>query len=154
MLVNQTLGTAEYDAILQAQRSTDPDVVIEIKYIRRGFKSAWLRESAMRIALADQLYEARLKRHSVPLLIVIFSEEGASQQSEFQRPVVFKRKSINLTKDSIYNVVEMESAAGRIMFGFNQTTGELMDVIGPCRLMAETPIPVLNDETLVLRASA
>jgi hypothetical protein len=84
LLVNQTLGTAEYDAILQAQRPTDPDVVVEIKYIRRGFKYAWLRESAMRLALADQLYDARLKRHSVPVLIVIFSAEEASQQSEYE----------------------------------------------------------------------
>jgi hypothetical protein len=83
LLVNQTLGTAEYDAILQELRSTDLDVVIEIKYIRQGFKYSWLRESAMRLALANELYQTRLKRHSVPLLLIIFSEDEASAQSEF-----------------------------------------------------------------------
>jgi hypothetical protein len=85
LLINQTLGTAEYDAILQAIRPTDPDVVVEIKYIRQGFKYAWLRESAMRLALADQLYNAKLKRDSVPLLLVIFSVGELSQQSEVQK---------------------------------------------------------------------
>jgi hypothetical protein len=82
LLVNQILGTAEYDAILQPLRSTDPDVVIEIKYIRRGFKYAWLRESAMRLALAKELYDARLERQSVALLIVIFSVDEVFQQPD------------------------------------------------------------------------
>ncbi len=84
LLLNQTLGTAEYEAILQALGSTDPDIVIDIKYIRHGFKYAWLRESAMRLALAKQLYDARLKRHTVPLLLVILSVEEVSQQSKVQ----------------------------------------------------------------------
>jgi hypothetical protein len=84
LLVNQRLGTAEYDAILQALRPTEPDVVIEIKYIRRGFKYPWLRESAMRLALANEVYDARLKRNSIPVLIVIFAAEEVFQQSEFQ----------------------------------------------------------------------
>jgi hypothetical protein len=48
-------------------------------------------------------------------------------------PMVFKRKSINLTNESLYKVVEMQSPAGRILFGFSKNTGELVDVIGPCR---------------------
>jgi hypothetical protein len=52
-------------------------------------------------------------------------------------PMVFKRKSINLTSESVYKVVEMESPAGKILFGFNKDTGELVDVIGPCRLTAD-----------------
>ena len=52
-------------------------------------------------------------------------------------PMVFKRKSINLTSESVYKVVEMESPAGKILFGFNKDTGELVDVIGPCRLAAD-----------------
>jgi len=41
-----------------------------------------------------------------------------------------------LTSESVYKVVEMESPAGKILFGFNKDTGELVDVIGPCRLTA------------------
>jgi len=61
------------------------------------------------------------------------------------RPVVFRRKSVNRTTDSIYKVVEMESSAGKILFGFNKTTGELMDVIGPC-LSACVKSPRVTDE--------
>ncbi|MGA2647196.1 MAG: hypothetical protein ABSF15_21010 [Candidatus Sulfotelmatobacter sp.] len=56
-------------------------------------------------------------------------------------PMVFKRKSINIS-ESAYRVVEMESPAGKILFGFNKDTGELVDVIGPCRLTPEAPSPV------------
>jgi hypothetical protein len=51
-------------------------------------------------------------------------------------PMVFRRKSIHLS-ESLYKVVEMESPAGKILFGFNTSTGELVDVIGPCRLTSE-----------------
>jgi hypothetical protein len=83
LLENQRLGTAEYDAILQSLLSTRPDVIVEIKYIRRGFRQSWLRESAMRLVLAKELYDAQLGRHSIPLLLVIFSAEDASTKSEF-----------------------------------------------------------------------
>jgi len=68
-------------------------------------------------------------------------------------PMVFKRKSIHLS-ESLYKVVVMESPAGKILFGFSKDTGELVDVIGPCRLTSETPIPVVDDEFLASRASA
>jgi hypothetical protein len=55
-------------------------------------------------------------------------------------PLVFKRKSINLTNESLYKVVEMEFPAGKILFGFSKDTGELMDVIGPCRLTSDPSI--------------
>jgi len=108
LLVNQTLGTAEYDAILQPLSSTDPDVILEIKYIRKGFKYAWLRESAMRLALAAQLYDARLKRRSIPVLAVIFSEE-ASQQSEVQE--IRARAEINLRQRGVGVRIEYISEA-------------------------------------------
>jgi hypothetical protein len=38
----------------------------------------------------------------------------------------------------------MESPAGKILFGFNKNTGELVDVIGPCRLTPETQVLVLD----------
>jgi hypothetical protein len=65
-------------------------------------------------------------------------------------PMVFKRKSINLTSESTYKVVEMESPAGRILFGFSKDTGDLVDVIGPCRFTPEAPTPVLNDKSVAL----
>jgi hypothetical protein len=48
-------------------------------------------------------------------------------------PMVFTRKSVNLTSEPLYKVVEMQSSAGKILFGFDKDTGELVDVIGPCR---------------------
>ena len=84
ILNNQRLGSAEYDVILQSLRSSEPDGIIEIKYITKGFKHSWLRESAMRLSLATELYETRLGRRSRPLLLVIFSTDDLRERSEFR----------------------------------------------------------------------
>jgi hypothetical protein len=68
-------------------------------------------------------------------------------------PMVFRRKSVNFTADFGYQVVEMESGAGRILFGFNKTTGELVDVMGPCRRKPETPIPMPEGSTDTLETA-
>jgi hypothetical protein len=85
LLINQRLGTAEYDVILQPLLQTEPDIVIEIKYIRQGFKYGWLRESVMRLAVATELYAARLDRRCLPVLLVVFASEDAPLQWEFQQ---------------------------------------------------------------------
>jgi hypothetical protein len=37
----------------------------------------------MRLVLAKELYDAKLGRHSIPLLLVMFSVEDASTKLEF-----------------------------------------------------------------------
>ena len=47
-------------------------------------------------------------------------------------PMVFQAQEYPFNSESAYRVVEeMESGAGKIMFGFHKDTGELVDVIGP-----------------------
>lgn len=48
-------------------------------------------------------------------------------------PMVFQAQEYPFNSESAYRVVEMESGAGKIMFGFHKDTGELVDVMGPCR---------------------
>jgi hypothetical protein len=49
-------------------------------------------------------------------------------------PRVHGSKNIKLVHDSYYDVVEMASSAGRMIWGFSKETGELRDIIGPTLL--------------------
>jgi len=83
--VNQRLGAAEYDVILNSNIQGAPDVIIELKYIRQGFHYSWMRESASRLILATELYAERLHRKSVPLLLIITANAVALSDTDFGR---------------------------------------------------------------------
>jgi hypothetical protein len=80
---NQRLGNAEYDIILESNEKKDSDILIEVKYIRRGFQSGWMRESVGRLMLANDLYMERLKRKSSPLLLIVTAEAVEISTSQF-----------------------------------------------------------------------
>jgi hypothetical protein len=82
---NQRLGSAELDVVLESRNSEQPDVIVEIKYIRRGFQFGWMRESVSRLVLATDLYTERLKRKAVPLLLIITAETVKLSESDFAR---------------------------------------------------------------------
>jgi hypothetical protein len=84
LLVNQRLGIAEYDAILQSIDRSEPDIIIEMKYIRQGFKYSWLSESVRRLAVAKDLYTGSLGRAALPVLCVIFAQEDVSARLGLQ----------------------------------------------------------------------
>lgn len=81
VLVNQILGNAEFDAILQSLTVDKPDITVELKYIRHGFKYGWLRESFMRLALASDIYKSRFARRVRPILIVILGPAANSPKN-------------------------------------------------------------------------
>lgn len=85
VLVNQILGSAEFDAILQSSNSDNADITIEVKYIRHGFKFGWLRESVMRLAVASDLYNGRFTRRVLPVLIVILAVGDAPWNVELEQ---------------------------------------------------------------------
>ena len=73
---NQRLGNAEYDVILESRAINVPDVIIEVKYIRKGFHSGWLRDNLNRLILANDYYVERLKRNAVSLLLIVTAESA------------------------------------------------------------------------------
>jgi hypothetical protein len=85
LLVNQRLGIAEYDAILQRVDLSEPDIIIEMKYIRQGFKYSWLSESVRRLAVAKDLYTGSLGRTALPVLCIVFAEEDVSARLGLQQ---------------------------------------------------------------------
>jgi len=85
VLANKRLGTAEFDLILSAHNSDGPDVVIEIKYIRQGFKHGWLREAIGRLVVSNQLYTQHVRRKGLPLLIIVLAETAQLSEADLMR---------------------------------------------------------------------
>jgi len=71
--MNQRLGKVDYDAIIQPNSAATPDVIVETKYIRRGFHYGWLWEAVNRLAIAAQYYKGTLSRDASPVLIIILA---------------------------------------------------------------------------------
>jgi hypothetical protein len=72
---NQRLGNAEFDVILESKLPHRADVIVEVKYLRKGFRFGWMRESASRLLLATDLYEDRIQRKTSPLLLLVTGPE-------------------------------------------------------------------------------
>lgn len=71
VLRNRRLGSVYFDIVLLANNPGDKDFIIEIKYIRKGFKYGWLRDNAMKQIYSNQIYENETGRSSIPILYVI-----------------------------------------------------------------------------------
>ncbi len=54
-------------------------------------------------------------------------------------PRVYGSKSIKLAQDPHYDLVEMSSSAGQVMWGFSRERGKLRDIIGPILLPHQYP---------------
>jgi hypothetical protein len=79
LLRNQRMGATEFDLILQSLNGSSPDIIVELKVIRQGFKSGWLRESALRLATATQLYKRNMDRTALSVLVIVFLGEMPSR---------------------------------------------------------------------------
>ncbi len=73
VLSNQRLGRVEYDVLLLSKdtESKLKDYVIEIKYVRKGFKYGWLLDNVEKIFYANLHYQREMNRRPMPMLIVI-----------------------------------------------------------------------------------
>ena len=75
VLANQRMSDVNFDTILRAKDRFTKDRVIEIKYVRRGFKYGWLRDNALKIFYANKIYQKEQNRIPIPILIVVSSKQ-------------------------------------------------------------------------------
>lgn len=71
---NQRLGRVEFDAIVRTGDSER--VIIEIKYIRKGFHQGWLTESLNGLAARTQLYSNTFSRSARGVLLIVLGAES------------------------------------------------------------------------------
>ena len=73
ILPERRLGPIPLD-IVMASKTSKPDYIFEVKYIRKGFKYSWLRDNAQKIVYARYSYEQETKRTAIPVLFIVGQE--------------------------------------------------------------------------------
>jgi hypothetical protein len=76
LIYNQRLADVEYDAILRVRESER--VILEIKYIRKGFRQGWLTESVNGLAAKTALYSKTVGHRARGVLLIILANSEQS----------------------------------------------------------------------------
>jgi hypothetical protein len=71
VMSNQRLGNVEYDAIIRAKSTKR--IILEIKYIRKGFNRGWLSETVNSLASRMALYTRTFDETTSGLLLVVIA---------------------------------------------------------------------------------
>jgi hypothetical protein len=72
---NQRLGSVEFDAIIRMGQSDR--IILEVKYIRKGFRQGWLTESLSNLAARTQLYRSTFSQAARGVLLIVMGPESS-----------------------------------------------------------------------------
>lgn len=72
---NKRVGNVEYDAIVG--RGPDERVIVEVKYIRKGFNSGFLTESVNGLIARTALYNSRFSMRARAVLVIILASPNS-----------------------------------------------------------------------------
>lgn len=70
VLRDRRIGQAQYDLVVQQRSGDGVDLVVEVKFIRKGFHFGWLSEVARRVAVSAQAYGGLLRPSAGALLVI------------------------------------------------------------------------------------
>ena len=77
ILTERRLGPVVLDIVMASKTGKHSDHIIEVKYVRTGFKYNWLRDNALKTVYANQVYQQETNRPSVPVLIIVGADSTA-----------------------------------------------------------------------------
>jgi hypothetical protein len=75
VMTNYRIQHFEYDVILNAPLIQDEDKIIEIKYYPRGTTSVYIRETLMRLHIAQNVYQDTMKKIGKPILLIVLPKD-------------------------------------------------------------------------------
>src|SRR6266481_11159 len=110
VLSNQRLGNVEYDAIIRA-KSTNR-IIVEIKYLRKGFNRGWLSETVNSLASRMALYTKTFDENTNGLLLGVI----ATSNSPLSGKIMEISKELRISHPSrlgnirIYTIYEADIA--------------------------------------------
>lgn len=80
LLTNQSLGNVEYDAIIRAKDAKR--IIVEVKYIRKGFNRGWFSETVNGLASRMALYTKTFDESCTGLLLVVIATSNSPLSSK------------------------------------------------------------------------
>jgi hypothetical protein len=75
LMSNQRLGNIEFDAIIRAR--SNKRIIVEIKYIQRGFNRGWLSETVNGLASRMALYTKTFEESTSGLVLVVIATSNS-----------------------------------------------------------------------------
>lgn len=72
---NVHVGTAEFDVLIEAPRSTGPDFLVETKFSPRGFKHLAVSAAALQLMANCVIYTKSTGRHAKPVLLLVVPDD-------------------------------------------------------------------------------
>jgi hypothetical protein len=75
VMTNQRLGNIEFDAIIRAKY--DRRIIVEIKYIRKGFNRGWMSETVSNLASRMALYTKTFGESTSGLFLVVIATSNS-----------------------------------------------------------------------------
>jgi hypothetical protein len=103
VLTNQRLGSVEYDAIVRPRARQR--IIVEIKYIRKGFNRGWLSETFSNLESRMALYSKTFDEGTHGLLIVVI----ATSHSPLSRKVMELSEDIRRSDSSRLERIRVET---------------------------------------------
>lgn len=110
ILVHKRLGMVYFDLLMLAKERADRDYIVEIRYIKRGFKYNWLRDNLFKISYAGIIFEKETGRQVLPILVIagpqeIFSKVDTMKYAERLHQEMLRRdiaaRFVPLNEESI-----------------------------------------------------
>ncbi len=103
VMSNQRLGNVEFDAIIRAK--SGKRIILEIKYIRRGFNRSWLSETINNLAARMALYTKTFDESTSGLLLVVI----ATTNSPLSRKVVEISEELRISHPSRLDNIRIQT---------------------------------------------
>jgi len=112
VMYNQRLGDVEYDAIIRLKPNRR--VILEIKYIQRGFRHGWLTESINNLAAKTTLYSNTFSRNATGVLLIVLAAGAQpltrrvtdfSQQLRTSQPARFSNLRIHAIDEAVISTI-------------------------------------------------
>jgi hypothetical protein len=94
VMSNQRLGNVEFDAIIMAKSTKR--IILEIKYLRKGFNRGWLSETINNLAARMALYTKTFDESTSGLLLVVI----ATSNSPLSRKVMEISEELRISHSS------------------------------------------------------
>jgi hypothetical protein len=108
--LRQTIGSTQYDVILRARETHGYDTIIEVKYLRKGARSGYLREAMDAQAGRLLKYRLALRRSTRAVLLLVLTEGAHSATSESLETVCSYRHDVKLAIVRSSNLDEWDCA--------------------------------------------
>lgn len=103
VMSNQRLGNVEFDAIIRAKSSKR--IILEIKYIRKGFNRGWLSETITSLAARMALYTRTFDESASGLLLVVI----ATSNSPLSRKVMEISEELRISHSSRLDNIRVQT---------------------------------------------